>query len=126
MTTFVEIISGTHADGATGCRSDYGIQSLLNRGFSKVPLPMPAHAKIDDPRTISRRLRNEINGFQQSHGIAQLPWSALIPRGVMYEHKVRFGCYSNRPMLPASTCGNAGNVCAMGTASGVRIRRMIA
>src|SRR5437868_4757219 len=89
-------------------------------------LPVAAHAEIDDPGTISCCPRNEVNGFQQCHGIAQLARSALVPRGVMYEDQIGFGRHSNRPMLSASTRGNAGNVCAMGTASGVSIRRMIA
>src|SRR6266516_4442332 len=129
MNAFVEIIPGAHADGATGCRSDYRIQSLLNRGFSQVPLPVAAHAEIDDPGTICCRPRNEINGFQQSHRIAQLSRSALIPRSVVYEHKVRFGCHSAWPVFSTAPCGDASDMRTMhggGTPSGVRIRMIIA
>src|SRR5713226_6718606 len=67
-----EVIAGALNTGTAGGSRKGGVQPLLGECAAVMRTRVSPHAETQDPRTLAGHSSDEIDGFQQSHRIAQV------------------------------------------------------
>ena len=74
---------------------------------------MPTHAEVDDPGATGGRPRNEINAFQEGHGIPELSGFQTVPGRVVYQDQIRFRGHTHGTTVSARAGCDTGHMGAV-------------
>src|SRR5579862_5905714 len=85
-----------------------------------------AHAEIDDPGAIAGEAGDKIDAFEKRDGIAEPASVDFIPRRVVNNDKIGFGCDANRTIFASAAGGDTEDVRAVGTNPGVGVGWVVA